>query len=129
MLIMLKLKRGGVLEEPNPQVGSRKSQTPQTSPVMSHEEGHEMISEYERVFKKAFFEMSEMVKTLFEERNTRLQRESSNPSKGNGGDDIKPLPFPPPPPPYSPSSSSISTPSHTHPNSPKGHVKTRLLKS
>ena len=77
--------------------------------------------------------MTQMVKVLYEERNTRLQGESSNPpkgdkySKGGGGDgdktqkgnegnDVKPpltptFSSPPSSPPYSPSYSSTTSPS------------------
>ena len=87
--------------------------------------------------------MTQMVKVFYEERNTRLQGESSNPPKGDksprgyGGDggktckrngDKPPLNPPfyslPYSPPSSPSSSSITSPSHTPPHSPKGHGKT-----
>jgi len=100
----------------------------QASPVMAHEEGHEGMFEDKRNFRKAFFEISEMVKVLFEERNIRLQGESSNPPKCNGGNGDKPPPTPFYSPPYSPSSSSTLTPSHTPPRTPKGHGKTPLLK-
>jgi len=64
-----------VLEEPNPQIGSRRSQTPL---VMVHEEGQGMTSEDERAFRKDFYDMSEMVKVLYNERETRLQGEIQN---------------------------------------------------
>ena len=78
-----------------------------------------------------------MVKVLYEERNSRLYGESSDPPKanlekppkGNGGNCYKkPLP-----PPFSwisssPSSSSTSTSSQTPPHYPKGHGKTPFLK-
>lgn len=84
MLTRLKLKIGeGLVAETNPQVGSRKPHIPQASQVMAHEEGHMGMSEDERTFRKSFFEISEMVKVLFEERNTRLQGEGSNPPKCN----------------------------------------------
>ena len=53
------------------------------------------MSEDEKASRKAFFDMTQMVKVLYEERNTRLQGESSNPlkgdkpSKGDGGDGAK----------------------------------------
>jgi hypothetical protein len=75
------------------------------------------------------------VKVLYEERNARLQGESSNPPRGNEGNDDKTPKgnggngdTPPPPPPSS-TSSTISQPS---PNSLNGHGKippqTHLLK-
>ena len=39
---------------------------------MAHEEGHEMISKDERTFRKDFFEISEMVKVIFEEIKKRF---------------------------------------------------------
>ena len=52
MITSSKLKRGGgVLEEPNPQIGSRRSQTLENPLVMAHEEGQELMSEYERDFR------------------------------------------------------------------------------
>jgi hypothetical protein len=74
--------------------------------------------------------MTDMVKVLFEERNAILQRERSNPPKGNGdtsgdrnpkgnrGNGVSPRPSPP----YS-TSSTISQPP---PNSPKKHGKNPL---
>jgi len=77
MLTRLKLKRGeAVLEEPNPQIGSRRSQNPQTPLVMEHEEGHEIMSEDERDFRNAFYDVSEIVKVLYEERTIRLHGEN-----------------------------------------------------
>ena len=52
---------------------------------MAHEEGLEGMSEDERNFRKNFFEMSKMVKVTYQERNSRLQGESSKPPKGDGG--------------------------------------------
>ena len=81
------------------------------------------MSEYEKALRKAFFDMTHMVKVLYEERNSRLQGESSKPSKGEGslggkgGDEHKPLKgngdkplssSPSSSPPSSPSSSSSS---------------------
>lgn len=134
MIIRSQLRRGGVLEEPNPKIDSRRSPTPKDPPVMAHEEGYELMSEDERSFRKDFYDMFEMVKVLYNERTTRLQGKSSNQQKHNGGDGSKPLFLPPPPSPLpSPSSSSSSpssppsTPKHT-PLSPKGHAKSPLLK-
>lgn len=82
------------------------------------------MSEYEKALRKYFFNMTHMVKVLYEERNSRLQGESSKPSKGEGsprgkgGDKDKPLKgkgdkplssSPSSSPPSSPSSSSSST--------------------
>jgi hypothetical protein len=79
MLTRLKLKRGeGELVEPRSQIVSRRTNTPQASIVMAHEEGPEGMSEDERTFRKAFFEMSEMVKVLYEERNSRLYERAQN---------------------------------------------------
>lgn len=39
---------------------------------MSHEGEPANMTEYEKVFRKAFFDMIEMVKFLYEERNARL---------------------------------------------------------
>jgi len=53
-----------------------------------------------KAFRKAFFDMTEMVKVLYEERNTKLQAESSKPPKGEGssrggnGNGDKPPPSP-----------------------------------
>ena len=42
------------------------------------------MTEDEEAFRKAFFDMTEMVKVLYEERNTRLQGEISRPPRGEG---------------------------------------------
>ena len=42
------------------------------------------MKEDEYDFRKAFFDMTKMVKVLYEERNTRLQGESSRPLRGEG---------------------------------------------
>ena len=94
--------------------------------------------EDEKTFRKAFFDMTEMVKVLYEERNTRLQGESSKPPKGEGslgggsGNGDKP---PPSPPSSSSSSSQASSPSstnttltHTHHHTSKGTRKSPFLK-
>ena len=89
--------------------------------------------------------MTGMVKVIYEEINSRLQGESSKPSKGEvssggkGGDDDKPSngngdkpPSSPPSssPPSSPSysSSSTTTVTQTPPHTPRVHGKTPLLK-
>jgi hypothetical protein len=98
---------------------------------MAHEESHETLPSEEEKFKKSFYDMTDMVKVLFEERNARLQGERSNPPKGNGDSGDKtpkgngwsgysPLPSPP--------SSTSSTISQPPPNSPKEHGKTPFLK-
>lgn len=98
MITWSKLKRReGVLEELNPEISSRRSQTPKNPPVMAHEEGNDFLSEDERPFIKDFYDIQyEMVKVLYNERTTRLQGESSNQQKGNGGDGRKLPPSPPP---------------------------------
>ena len=98
MLTRLKLKRGeGNLVVSSPQVRSskRREQLPQSPPqispqvapealeITSHEGELENMLEYEKDFRKSFFDMTKMVKVLYEERNTRLQGESSNPQKGD----------------------------------------------
>jgi len=106
---------------------------------MAHEEGLEGMSKDEITFRKDFFEMSEMVKFLYEERNLRLQGESSKPPKGDGGKEYKPPEGncwngdkPPPSPPSSSSSSPYSSTSstlpHRLPNYLMGNGKTPLLK-
>ena len=83
--------------------------------------------------------MIEMVKVLYEERNTRLQGESSRPPRGegspggggNGNGDKPPSTPPSSSPPSSPSSSSSSTTTtltHTHQHTSKGIGKQPLLK-
>jgi hypothetical protein len=135
MLTRLKLTRGeGQLVEPSSQLSRRRTtKSPQDSrrysPSMDHEEIHGTLPSEEETFRKGFYDMTKMVKVLFEERNARFQGESSNPPKGNG-DSADKTPkgnggngdTPPPLPPYS-TSSTISQPP---PNSPKGHGKTPL---
>jgi hypothetical protein len=93
---------------------------------MDDEESHETLTSENETFRKSFYDMTEMVKVLFEEINARLQGESSNPPKGNeysgdktpkgnGGNGDTP-------PPYS-TSSTISQPP---PNYPKEHGKIPL---
>ena len=86
MLTRLKLKRGeGKLVE-SPVVGSRGRRErlpnystlahPQVkfeSSVSLYHEGEPIMIEDERAFRKAFFNMIEMVKVLYEERNVRMQ--------------------------------------------------------
>ena len=96
---------------------------------MAHEETHATLTSEDATFRKTFYDMIEMVKVLFEERNERLQGERSNPPKGNGdsgdknpkgnggnGDS----------PPSSPTYSNSSTISQPPPNSPKENGKNRL---
>ena len=89
---------------------------------MAHEESHGNLPSEEETFRKYFYEMTEMVKFLFQERNARLQGEISNPPKGNsdngnknpkgnGGNGDSPPPSPP--------SSTSYTISQPPPNSPK----------
>jgi hypothetical protein len=93
---------------------------------MAHEESHETPTSEDETFKKSFYDMTKMEKVLFEERNARLEGESSNPPrgnedsgdktpKGNGGNGDTPPPSPP--------SSTSSTISQPPPNSPKEHGK------
>jgi hypothetical protein len=93
---------------------------------MAHEGGHKNFPSEDEDLRKDFMDMREIMKFLLEERNARLQGESSNPLKGKGDSgDKNPKgnggngDTPPPSPPYS-SSSTISQPP---PNSPKGHGK------
>ena len=58
--------------EPRSQIVSRRTNTPQASIVVAHEEGPEGMNEDENIFRKAFFEMSEMVKVFNEDRNSKL---------------------------------------------------------
>jgi hypothetical protein len=51
---------------------------------MVHEEIHETLPSEDEAFRKYFYDMTEMVNILFEERNEILQGESSNPPNGNG---------------------------------------------
>ena len=59
MLTRLKLKRGeGELVEPRSQIVSRRTNTPQPSIVMAHEEGpYKEMLEDENTFIKAFIEI------------------------------------------------------------------------
>jgi hypothetical protein len=117
MLTRLKLTRGeGPLVEPSSQLSRRRTtKSPQYSriysPSMVHEESHGTIPLEEETFRKAFYDMTEIVKVFFEEINARLQGEISNPPKGNGdsGDKNPKVnggngDYPPPSPPSSTSS-------------------------
>ena len=99
MLTRLKLKRGeGKLLVASPQVRSRtrRASLPQSPPQiipqiavealasMSHEGGVYNMSDEENTFRKSFFDMTKLGKVLYEERTSRLQGESSKPSKGEG---------------------------------------------
>jgi hypothetical protein len=82
MLTRLKLTRGeGQLVEPSSQLSRRRTtQSPQASRIFSrsvaHEESHETLTLEDETFRKDFYDMTEMVKVLFEERNAQiLQRE------------------------------------------------------
>ena len=87
MLTKLKLKRGeGKLVGAGSLVRARRrrAQLPQSPPQdspqiaveasirISLEGGNDNMSEDEKAFRKAFFDMTKMVKVLYEERNTRL---------------------------------------------------------
>ena len=96
MLTRLKLKGGEGNLVGIPKVGSRgrrerlpQSPTPiqpqvavETPKIMSHEGEPTNMTEDEKAFRKDFFDMIEMVKVLYEDRNTRLQCESYKPPKG-----------------------------------------------
>jgi hypothetical protein len=73
---------------------------------MAHEESHETPTSEEETSRKSFYDMTKMMKILFEERNSRLQGERSYPPrgnedsgdktpKGNGGNGGTPPPSPP----------------------------------
>lgn len=51
----------------------KRTQIPQASLVMAHEEGPKGMFGDEKTFKKYLYEMYEMVKFIYEERNSRLQ--------------------------------------------------------
>lgn len=105
---------------------------------MSHEIEPTNMTKDEKTFRKDLFDMIEMVKVLYEERNSKLEGEISKPPKGEGslaggnGNGDKP----PPSPPSSSSSSSQSyspsstntTLTHTHHHSSKGTGKSPILK-
>ena len=137
MLTSLKLKTGEGKMVESLEVGSkgRRARLPQspspilpqflveTSVSMSHEGEPTNMIEDEKTFKKAFFDMTKMVKVLYEERNSRLQGESSKPPKGevslgggNGNGD-KPPSSPP-----SSSSSSSQESSHSSANTTLTHT-------
>ena len=141
MLTRLKLKRGeGQLtrERENPQ--SRKAREPSPPPSispsrvsaeasrMSAHEGEILVDmdpkEEERVFRKAFLDLTEMVRILYQERNEKLagkgskhphegegssggKKDDDHSKKGHGGNGD-------PPPPSSPPSSSSSSSSSVH---------------
>jgi len=115
--------------------------------IMSREKEPKGPSLEEEEFKKAFLTLIEMVKVLYEERNTRMVGGSSKPPHGEGSSedkkdkkkDSKRNDGNPPPSPPSSSSSSSSSSSHTtsssttateiahaHSKTPQG--KTPLLK-
>lgn len=70
--------------EPTSQIVSRIINTPQASIVMEHEEVPKEMFEDEKTFRKELFDMSEMVKVLYEERNSILYGESLKPHGGKG---------------------------------------------
>ena len=98
MLTRLKHKRGEGKLVGSPEFGSRgrRERLPQyptpvqpqvavaTPEIMSHEGGPTNMTEDEKTFRKDFFDMTEMVKVLYEERITSLQGESSKPPRGEG---------------------------------------------
>ena len=124
----------GQLVEPSYQLSRRRTiKLPQASrrysPSMAHEESHGTLPSEDETVRKYFYDMIEMVKFLFEERNSRLQGEISNPPKGNGDSGDKTPKgnggngdSPPPSPPSSTSSNISQPPS----NSPKYNGKTPL---
>lgn len=69
------------------QIVSRRTNNPQVSIVMAHEEGPEEMFEDEKTFRKALFHMSETVKIMYEERNSKFYGEIS---KSHGGKGDKP---------------------------------------
>lgn len=54
----------------------------ESTAIMSREIGPKGPSSEEEEFKKAFYTLTEMVKVLYEERNTRMVGESSKPPHG-----------------------------------------------
>jgi hypothetical protein len=87
MLTRLKLtRREGQLVDPSSQLSRRRTlHSPQFSrrhsPSMAHEESHETLTSEDETVRKYFYDMTKMVEVLFEERNARLQGESSNPQE------------------------------------------------
>ena len=57
---------------------------PEASVRISLEGGNDNMTEDEKDFRKDLFNMTNMVKVLYEERNTRLQGESSRPPRREG---------------------------------------------
>jgi len=111
--------------------------------IMFREREPEGPSSKHEELKKALFTLTEMVKVLYEERNTRMVGESSKPphgegssedkkdekkdSKGNGGKSPPSPPSSSSSPSHTSSSSTTTTETaHTHLKTPKG--KTPLLK-
>jgi hypothetical protein len=78
MLTRLKLTRvEGQLVDPSSQLSRMRTiKSPQASrrysPSMSHEESHGTLPSEEENFRKSFYDMTEIIKVLFEERNARL---------------------------------------------------------
>jgi len=56
----------------------------ETPEITSHEGEPMNMTKDEKTFRKAFFDMTKMVKVLYEEKNTRLQGEISKLPKGEG---------------------------------------------
>ena len=109
------------------------------SSVSMYHEGEPTMTKDERAFRKAFFDMTKMVKVLYEERNLKMQVEISRPPRGEGylgggghEDGRKPPSTPPSSsPPSIPSSLSYSistTFQFFHPHTSKGTSKSPLLK-
>lgn len=101
----------------------------ESSETMSHE-GEPIMKHDEKTLRKAFFDMIDMVKALYEDRNSRLQGDSSKPPNGEGssgggngkedkgkegdGNGGKPPP--------SSSSSSLKASSHSSTNTTVPHI-------
>ena len=70
---------------------------PEASTIMSHEGEPDNITKDEKAFIKELFDMKQIVRAIYEDINTRLQGQRSNPpkgdkcSKGDGGDQEKGL--------------------------------------
>jgi hypothetical protein len=62
---------------------------PESLAIMSGQREPEGPSSEEEEFKKAFYTLTEMVKVLYEERNTRMVGESSKPPHGEGSSEDK----------------------------------------
>jgi hypothetical protein len=127
MLTREKLQRGeGEIVTENPLIGLRKRSS--HSEKMASEEG---ISQDEKVFRKTFHAMSEMVKVLYEDYLEWKQPVLGNSSKGKSEEEKDHPQIPPSPPstpPSSPSSSSSSSKSNEKKNVHKNKHEMPLLK-